>query len=601
MQLVSDSKVLASWQFAVGVAFLTGVPAVVAQVPVDAARLLEQKPELSPVQAPTPESDVAPLSMAIPELEQGEVGVRLKGLRLKGDDPLLEPSVMEALESLVANKDLGFVGLQAVADRVAAAARARGFPLAQAILPEQDLSDGFLLIDVRLGYLDEPPFELRDPLGVLKSELASTLLSQFLKAGAVLHSNELNEALLRLNALSGINAKASFEAGSQVGSTKVIVSLEPTDLLNIQTGLSNGGNLTTGMELLSLNVRIDNPMRHAERLQLNVTQSKGIQLINVGAAMPVGQSGGYLGVSSTQLTYKSITSDPATQGLNGDSSVHELTWNLPLLHQLSQSVSWFTAFEKKRMNDRNSTGGVVLRLSDKEVTSLSTGFNGRRSFPSATGTEMSGALTFKTGRVSLAQDTQVTNNLERDQLPGSGLFTQGRYKKIEWSFDAAQPFARNVRVNLKGRGQRALGHKNLDSSEKMSLGGVGGVRAYPSGEASGDHAHLFQLELNYKLPWRGPGGEQMALSLFRDEGWVRFYNNPTVNGREDIASNDLRISRYSLKGYGVNFNFMSVGRFFMDLTWAKKLGDNPGSVQQGMDSDGQQDRERWWLNAQWIF
>lgn len=87
MQLVSDSKVLASWQFAVGVAFLACVPAVVAQVPVDAARLLEQKPELSPVQAPTPESDAAPLSMAIPELEQGELGVRLKGLRLKGDDP----------------------------------------------------------------------------------------------------------------------------------------------------------------------------------------------------------------------------------------------------------------------------------------------------------------------------------------------------------------------------------------------------------------------------------------------------------------------------------------------------------------------------------
>ena len=42
--------------------------------------------------------------------------------------------------------------------------------------------------------------------------------------------------------------------------------------------------------------------------------------------------------------------------------------------------------------------------------------------------------------------------------------------------------------------------KNLDISEKMSLGGSTGVRAYPSGEANGDQGYVLNLELRQRLP-----------------------------------------------------------------------------------------------------
>ena len=38
-----------------------------------------------------------------------------------------------------------------------------------------------------------------------------------------------------------------------------------------------------------------------------------------------------------------------------------------------------------------------------------------------------------------------------------------------------------------------LSSKNLDSSEKFTLGGIGGVEAYPSGEASGDEGRKISL------------------------------------------------------------------------------------------------------------
>jgi len=44
-----------------------------------------------------------------------------------------------------------------------------------------------------------------------------------------------------------------------------------------------------------------------------------------------------------------------------------------------------------------------------------------------------------------------------------------------------------------------LANKNLDSSEKFSLGGPTAVRAYPVGEASGDEAYQATLELRHNF------------------------------------------------------------------------------------------------------
>jgi hemolysin activation/secretion protein len=44
-----------------------------------------------------------------------------------------------------------------------------------------------------------------------------------------------------------------------------------------------------------------------------------------------------------------------------------------------------------------------------------------------------------------------------------------------------------------------LASKNLNSSEKFSLGGVNGVRAYPQGEASGDQAWMTNLEIRHNF------------------------------------------------------------------------------------------------------
>ena len=78
------------------------------------------------------------------------------------------------------------------------------------------------------------------------------------------------------------------------------------------------------------------------------------------------------------------------------------------------------------------------------------------------------------------------------------------------------PDAMQLAVSVNG--QQA--NKNLDSSEKFSLGGVNGVRAYPQGEATGDEGYKATIELRRTLTTNLQG------TLFYDYGSIRVNKNP---------------------------------------------------------------------------
>jgi hemolysin activation/secretion protein len=106
-------------------------------------------------------------------------------------------------------------------------------------------------------------------------------------------------------------------------------------------------------------------------------------------------------------------------------------------------------------------------------------------------------------------------------LDAAGARTAGSYTKWAWSLDRQQNLLAGWTVSVSARGQQ--GRKNLDSSEKFSLGGPAGVRAYASGEASGDEGWLASLELRYSLT------QEISASVFHDSGRVRVNVNPYLN------------------------------------------------------------------------
>ena len=76
-----------------------------------------------------------------------------------------------------------------------------------------------------------------------------------------------------------------------------------------------------------------------------------------------------------------------------------------------------------------------------------------------------------------------------------------------------------------------MASKNLDISEKMELGGMYGVRAYPEGEAYADEGVLLTLEARQQVPLPAGATGQLHLAAFIDAGTVKPNHKPWLGAR----------------------------------------------------------------------
>jgi len=191
------------------------------------------------------------------------------------------------------------------------------------------------------------------------------------------------------------------------------------------------------------------------------------------------------------------------------------------------------------------------------------------------------SATVTRGKVSYSGDTRYV-----------GMHAAGTYDKVNVSVNRDQTVAYvangTQRISVYGSVQGLWTDHNLDPYDQMSLGGPGGVRGYPVGEASGDQGATATLELrdSFALPmWMG--GQNLTASIFRDNGWL------TLNHRPWAGYTGLK--NRNLGSTGVGLDLLSQGRYNVRAMWA--IRDPGGSVDRSTS-----DSRNWlWLQAQLFF
>jgi hemolysin activation/secretion protein len=119
----------------------------------------------------------------------------------------------------------------------------------------------------------------------------------------------------------------------------------------------------------------------------------------------------------------------------------------------------------------------------------------------------------------------------------------------------------------------------------MQLGGMNGVRAYPTGEGSGSEGQMIQLELRQQLE------NGINLAAFYDWGQVWLQHNPDYPGGPKQNLN-------TYKGFGASMGYTFENGVSVKATWARRDGDNPNpNPINGKDMDGTRDRNRYWLQV----
>jgi hemolysin activation/secretion protein len=465
-------------------------------------------------------------------------------LRVSGAQ-LYSEAELVGLTGFTRGAELSLADLQALAARITEHYRRNGYFAAQAYLPAQEIKDRSVTIAVSEGRLGK--VELRNQTQLADHVAHSAL--QGLNTGEVLATPVIESRLLLLSDLPGVNVKSTLVPGASAGTSDLIVDVTAGQRVTGSVDADNAGNRYTGAYRVGATVNVNNPLGLGDVFTLRgLTSGQGLRYGRASYQLQLGR--GQVGVAYSRLDYR-LGREFESLGANGTAEIVSVFGRYPVLRSRNDNVYLQLALDARTFEDRvDSTGAQTDRKSRLLMASVygdhRDGFNG--------GGVNSYFLTWSAGQLDI--QTPAARALD-----AATARTNGSFNKLSFNAMRLQrlggPFSLFAGIN----GQ--LASKNLDVSEKMQLGGMNGVRAYPEGEAYADQGYVLSLEARMDLPRFESVPGQMQLIGFVDTGRVTQNRNPWVAGD----------NHRTLSGAGVGVNWADPGNFLVRAFYAHKLGN----------------------------
>ncbi|PUE33050.1 hypothetical protein B9Z35_05880 [Limnohabitans sp. Jir61] len=444
--------------------------------------------------------------------------------------------------------------------------------LARVILPPQDLTEGVLLVDVIESVFSK--IEIEQELADLPNtqEHVTALIEAQQKPGDPLNTKSLDRALALANDVPGMSVQGSLRQGRDPGETELLLKLYQGRTRQEELTFDNGGSRSTGVLRTLISVNWFNPSDLGDLINIVAVHTSGSNYARLAYSLPVGTDGWRMAVNVSAMSYEVVVGEQGMVGAVGRAVTQGLEWVYPLLRADDRSATVTLTADNKKFQNTSAQGLLMSDYEAKVMAAQVSGFYRDLNPGGGTGTY---SLQLSHGGInldgSLSQQTDATT-----------VHTEGVFNKIRLNGSWQQALTTQTSAFVSFTGQ--LSDKNLDSSEKMQLGGMNGVRAYPTGEGSGSDAQLIQLELRQQLE----SGINMA--AFYDWGQVWLQHDPSYPGGP-------MHNRNTYKGFGASIGYTFEDGLNIKATWARKQGNNPNPTQTGNDQDGTRDRNRYWLQV----
>lgn len=554
------------------------VPALVlAQVAPDAGSLLRDQ-QAVPATPQTLPRERQPLPAPLPDSGQR---VLLKQVVFKGFEGLATEAELQALVAPALNQSLGFNGLQHLTELVTQHLKEKGWFLAFAYLPEQDVSQGVLSILIEPGQIDQLHYESTTGDLPLSTRQINRTLNLRNDQDAALRAQRLERGLLLLNDLPGVSARSNLEQGRDPGTTSVRVLLDATPRYTASVWADNHGNRFTGAGRLNALGSINNLSGRGDQLNLQATLASGQHYTRLGYTAPLGHSGLTGEAALSHLGYE-LGKALESSRLQGSALNASAALRYPLIRSRLNNLHVQGAYDYKALDD-DAAGS---RIRERTLHNLTLSLQG-----DAYDRWQGGGLSnYSLGLTFGSLDRGNAADLFNDQ---NSFKTDGGFSKINFSVLRLQKLTEDFSLLASLRGQLAL--NNLDSSEQFSLGGAYGVRAYPTGESSGDSGWLLTLEGRYDWQQYRPFGATIQFSAFHDAGGVTL-SKDGYNGY--VPPNKNETNSHTLMGVGIGAALVKARQWNLRTSLAFKLKDEADDRSlAGKDADNQSRDVRLWLQG----
>jgi hemolysin activation/secretion protein len=516
---------------------------------------MQQIPPAPMPQKMAPKVMLAPVGAAATPVDASGVKIVVKRLTVSGSKAYSEAELL-AVTGFAAGSELSLADLRAMAAKIAAFYHRNGYFVAQAFLPAQDIKDGAVTIAVLDGRYGK--VTLRNGSAV-SDELANGLLGG-INSGDMVAVEPLENRLLLLSDLPGVQVKSTLVPGASVGASDLIVELTPGQRVSGSVDADNAGNRYTGANRIGATVNLNDPTGHGDVATLRVlTSGSGLNYARISYQTQIGKA--KLGVAYSDLRYE-LGREFAPLGANGTAKIASVYGNYPLIRSRNTNLYAQMNFDAKRFEDKvDSTASVA----DKKARVLMTSLYGDHRDALGGGGMNNFALTWSTGEIDLQ-----TPSLRAFDAASAG--SNGHYNKL--GFNAARLQSVTDALSLYGAINGQVASKNLDVSEKMELGGMYAVRAYPEGEAYADQGYVLNLEARMAI------SNRVQLIGFVDHGSVTTNKDAWTTGP----------NRRTLSGAGIGLSWADNNNFVVKAYYAHKLGNE--KALSAPDSAG-----RFWVQA----
>ncbi|MGA1002118.1 MAG: ShlB/FhaC/HecB family hemolysin secretion/activation protein [Litorivicinaceae bacterium] len=397
--------------------------------------------------------------------------LEVNAIRILGNRVLPEQELQDIVKDAI-GKSLTLSELEDVATRITKHYRIKGYFVARAYIPAQEVKDGVLGIRVVEGNYGR--FIINNQ-SLADDDVVQGILDA-IKDYDIVSLDTLERAMLIANETPGVRVtRADVMPGEKVGTSDFAVDTSATARKNGFVLIDNYGSRYTGINRLSFAADLNEPSGRGDRLSLSGMVSNGRDLENLRLAYGwLVKPNGLRGELALAKTRYSLGDSFEDLGVSGEATSVDASLGYPI---------------KKT---RNSMIDVNVSSSFKKLTAT---IEPTKYLWSATS-----GIAFREEGIALGTSglTQAAFALTVGSLRDEG--NTDEFAKFTADASRVALLPKDFKLTGQVRFQQSLNGKNLDGSEQMGVSGSNGVMAYPSGELSGSNAIFARVELTHPLP-----------------------------------------------------------------------------------------------------
>ena len=475
-----------------------------------------------------------------------ELRVQVNDFKITGQT-LYPEEKLKAMLTEDKGKMLTFGDLQKGADKLTQFFKDQGYSVARVYLPVQKIANGVVEYAVTIGQFDN--IKITNNTSIHDSVVHQE--TQFIKKGSYIKKQDIERAVWLLSDLAGADAKMTISPGTQPGTSNLEIILNPYSGKNGLFYIDNYGNRSTGYNEFGVSYDFLNPARRGDHLALDfVTTGKDLNNGSINYTAPIWKDGLTVNAGLSSLNY-ALGDVYEYLDAVGTAKVYHLGFDYAI--QRAQHHNLYAGLRAEHSYLKDEYRYYGLTYGDKQSSAMIASLYGNE------------------------QDAKGSTNWRVDYKFGNLTFgnadthryfdaanTEGNYSKVNANIVRRQAIDNRLSLLLSARGQYSS--RNLDSSERMSLGGANGVRAYPQGEASGDIGYFTRAELRWLLPLKKQD-QSLIAAFYLEHGGV------LINKSSSASDNQRK-----LQGIGVGLEWSRKDDWFLRTDYAWRLGaDRPTS------------------------